>query len=642
MEGNIISDRYRLKKYLGGGMSSVYLADDIILDREVVVKLIKSDPYNKEKMMQRFQREVQNTTRLNHPNIVTVIDVDDTSEYHVLVTEYIKGPNLKQYIDENKPLPYDKIVELSLMTLRGIEHAHNRGIIHRDIKPQNILIDEDGQLEITDFGIAKALSETRLTETNQVMGSVQYIAPEQAKGKHADERADLYSFGIMLYEMITGELPFQAETQVSVALQHIQSPMPNIDDKREGVPLGLKNIVYKCTEKEPNDRYSDASEVIRDLLDYKNMTHAYKANNEPKKVDKDKVKVAPVAPVPVKPKNKKPEQTEPPKEETKKKRRIWPIIVILLLLLIGGSALGALFLKSTPKEVTVENVQGMHVDEAVQKFEEAGLVIGDITREHNEKIEKDHVINTSPKSGAILKEGDTIDLNVSDGEPPYEMEDFTKKSIDDVKKKLEELGFNSVNIEEEYSSEIDKNKVIEQSIKPGTKIIPKEESITLTVSQGPEPIEIENFVGRPFEEARQVLEGNGFIINSVNEIHSDEYDAGIVVSQDPSYGAFLPGSPINLTVSKGKAPKEAKEYQFKVTIPFGEDTSKDKDKKEKTKKVKVYIEDKTRNIDDVEEEFVIFEDTPYTINLVLEEGESGGYRIEVDGKKVLEEKIKND
>lgn len=666
MEGHIISERYRLKKYLGGGMSSVYLADDIILNREVVVKLIKSDPYNKEKMMERFQREVQNTTRLNHPNIVTVLDVDDTSEYHVLVTEYINGPNLKVYIDQNKPLPFDKIVELSLMTLRGIEHAHNRGIIHRDIKPQNILIDENGQLEITDFGIAKALSETRLTETNQVMGSVQYISPEQAKGKIADERADIYSFGIMLYEMITGELPFQAETQVSVALQHIQSPIPNIDDFREDVPVGLKNIVYKCTEKDPNDRYSDAGEVIRDLLNYRNMTTAYKSNTKKEKTAEHTV---PIVPPPVKKDSvkKEPQPTPPPVEEKeeKKKRRKWPWLVLLLLLLIGGTAAAALFIKSTPKEVEVVDVQGMSLNEAKETLEESGLVIGEVTREYNESIETDHVINSNPKSGKILQEGDLIDLNVSDGEEPYEMEDFTNKSVDSVKEKLDNLEFKSVNIEEEYSNDVDKDDVIDQSIKPGTKIIPKEESITLTVSLGQEPIEIENFIGNSFENAKATLESQGFVINIVNEIYSDDYDKGIVVGQDPSYGAFLPGSPINLTVSKGKAPKEAKEFQYNVTIPYGDDDSddsdskdsdskdsdskdsdskdkKDKKKKSKSKKVTVYIDDKTRNIDSVEDSFEIDEDTPYTINLVLDEGKTGRYKIEVDGNKVLEESIKNE
>jgi serine/threonine protein kinase len=217
--GKIVSDRYKILRYLGGGMSSVYLADDIILDRKVVVKMIKVDQHNIEKSKLRFQREVQSTIQLSHPNIVSVLDVDETHEYHLLVTEVVDGPTLKEYIEKNHPISFDEITRLALQILNGIKHAHNRGIIHRDIKPQNILLDENNQVKITDFGIAKALSETRMTETNQVMGSVQYISPEQAKGQSTDERTDIYSFGILLFELLTGTLPYAGETPVSVALK---------------------------------------------------------------------------------------------------------------------------------------------------------------------------------------------------------------------------------------------------------------------------------------------------------------------------------------------------------------------------------------------------------------------------------------
>ena len=234
-----MSDRYKITKYLGGGMSSVYLAEDIILGRDVVVKMIKADPLDKEKSVKRFQREVESTIQLSHPNIVSVIDVDETEEYHILVTEVVHGPNLKEYIMKNHPIDIDEVISIAMMTLRGIQHAHDRGIIHRDIKPQNILMDDSGKVKITDFGIAKALSETRMTETNQVIGSVQYISPEQAKGQSTDERTDIYSFGVMLFELLTGVLPYQAETAVSVALKHISEPFPDINQYRE-VPIGLK------------------------------------------------------------------------------------------------------------------------------------------------------------------------------------------------------------------------------------------------------------------------------------------------------------------------------------------------------------------------------------------------------------------
>lgn len=207
MIGRVVSERYKVLKYLGGGMSSVYLARDIILDREVVVKLIKVDHHNRDKSKARFQREVESTIQLSHPNIVSVLDVDESDEYHLLVTEVVNGPTLKEYIRDHHPVPLDEAVRIAVMILQGIRHAHQAGIIHRDIKPQNILLDGQQRVKITDFGIAKALSETRMTETNQVMGSVQYISPEQAKGRQTNERTDIYSFGIVLYELLTGSLP---------------------------------------------------------------------------------------------------------------------------------------------------------------------------------------------------------------------------------------------------------------------------------------------------------------------------------------------------------------------------------------------------------------------------------------------------
>ena len=228
MIGRVVSERYKIEKYLGGGMSSVYLARDIILDREVVVKLIKVDQNNRDKSNARFQREVESTIQLSHPNIVNVLDVDESEEYHLLVTEMVHGLTLKEYIQQNHPVPLDEAVRLAGMILRGINHAHHAGIIHRDIKPQNILLDNKRNVKITDFGIAKALSETRMTETNQVMGSVQYISPEQGKGHQTDERTDIYSFGIVLFELLTGQLPFEGETPVSVALKHISEPLPDV------------------------------------------------------------------------------------------------------------------------------------------------------------------------------------------------------------------------------------------------------------------------------------------------------------------------------------------------------------------------------------------------------------------------------
>ena len=267
MIGRIIAGRYEFVKYLGGGgMSNVYLAKDKILNRDVAVKVINIPPYEKEKAVERFEREVQNTTILSHSNVVNVLDVEEDDNCYYLVMEYIEGPTLKEYLCKEGKLSADEAVEMTLQILKGIAHAHHHRIIHRDIKPQNILMTKNGTLKILDFGIARALSETALTETNHVMGSVQYLSPEQAKGQSTDESSDIYSIGIVLYELLTGHPPFNGETPVSVAIKHIQEELPSIRKERPSIPQSIENVIMKATRKEKSLRYRDTNEMYYDLL----------------------------------------------------------------------------------------------------------------------------------------------------------------------------------------------------------------------------------------------------------------------------------------------------------------------------------------------------------------------------------------
>ncbi|CDZ99469.1 Serine/threonine-protein kinase PrkC [Jeotgalicoccus saudimassiliensis] len=662
MIGTVVSERYKIEKYLGGGMSSVYLATDIILNREVVVKMIKADPLHKEKSVQRFQREVESTIQLSHPNIVSVMDVDETEEYHILVTEVVHGPNLKEHIVKNSPLDIDEVISIAMMTLRGIEHAHDRGIIHRDIKPQNILLDADGRVKITDFGIAKALSETRMTETNQVIGSVQYISPEQAKGQNTDERTDIYSFGVMLFELLTGKLPYEAETAVSVALKHISEPFPDISEYRD-IPVGLKNIVMKCTEKEPMNRYRHADDVLSALVYYKDVSKPYVPA---KKHEQEKTKVTPVpkkeepenkaqaAPVPVH-KPKAEPQSEPPAGEEKKKRRKWPWIVFLLLFLLTAAAVIVYLLwpRQSPT-VSLVNLQDMTVEEAEEYLLSEDLVTGNISEIYDDSFEEGSIIETSPVSGAEVERGSTVDMLVSKGEEPYTTEDYTNQMYEDVEADLEAAGF-TIDSENQYSSEIPAGTIIDQDVAAGEAVYPDETEITFTVSDGPEPVPVTNYAGTSLEAARAELESRGFIVNVTNEIYSSEVPAGAIVSQDPSYGDFLPGSHINVIVSLGEEPPRETTYQISLNIPYPKETdssssssSKDDDKEKKDKKQKpepveaeIFIGDKDNDVKQVAETIEITEDTNHTISLILLEGESGQYRVEVDGEEVISETVDN-
>lgn len=661
MIGNVVSERYKILKYLGGGMSSVYLATDIILNREVVVKMIKADPVDKEKSVRRFRREVASAIQLSHPNIVSVLDVDETDEYHILVTEVVHGPNLKEHILNNNPLDIDEVISIAMMTLRGIEHAHDRGIIHRDIKPQNILLDTNGRVKITDFGIAKALSETRMTETNQVIGSVQYISPEQAKGHNTDERTDIYSFGVMLFELLTGHLPYEAETAVSVALKHISEPFPDISRYRD-IPVGLKNIVMKCTEKEPLNRYRHADDVLSALVYYKDVSEPYVTV---KKDEQEKTMTAVTAeeksaaekevkavPLPV----QEEEKINPAAEEPKKKRRKWPWILFILFFLLAAAAIIVYLLwpRQSPT-VNIENMQNMTVEEAEEYLLSEDLVTGNISETYHDSFEEGIIIETSPVSGAEVERGGTVDMLVSLGEEPYTMTDYTGEMYEEVEAELEAAGFTNIDSEGQYSDQAP-GTILDQDVAAGEELYPDGSPITFTVSDGVEPIPITNYTGTSLEAARTELESQGFIVNVTTEVYSNEVEEGAIVSQDPSYGDFLPGSQINVIVSLGEEPPNETTYQISLNIPYPEEDTADKpsssssEDKEASKadsdpepvEAEIFIGDKDNDIKEVSETIEITEDTNHTISLILLEEEAGQYRVEVDGEEVISETVNNE
>ena len=635
MIGRLLSERYRILKYLGGGMSSVYLAEDIILERNVVVKMIKVDAHNEERSRLRFQREVQSTIQLSHPNIVNVLDVDDTDEYQLLVTEVVDGPTLKQYIEDNHPIPIEESVNLAVQILDGIEHAHNRGIIHRDIKPQNILLDGENRVRITDFGIAKALSETRMTETNQVMGSVQYISPEQAKGQNTDERTDIYSFGIVLFELLTGRVPFSGETPVSVALKQISEQLPEIDDYRK-IPQGLKNIIMKCTEKNPADRYRHVDMILEDLRKYDTIDTPYMHSDV--KADDATIQTARIKPA---------EQTADaaPQEPPRKKKSGW-LWFIPLLFMLAAAGLGIYMMFLQEEEVTalaMPDFQGMSLDAAEASLEEHQLEMGEVTEEYNDMFEAGEVVETSPKSGTTVEFGTSVDFIVSAGEEPYVMADFTGENFSDIQGELNAINFNRIDLTEVYA-DAEPGTILSQSITPGEEIRPDEHNLQLEVSQGVEPVEIVNYAGEPYETARDELERSGFNVTVSQELYSEDVEQGAVISQDPSYGSFLPGSTINLVVSLGPEPPQNMLYSTTVNIPYGEededDDGEDSSEEAPPKTVNIHIEDANNpDIGEVFETFEITEDTTHTVRLEIEPGEAGAFIVEVDGEEVIEEDI---
>lgn len=647
MIGRIISERYQLKKYLGGGMSSVYIASDIILERDVVVKLIKVDPHNLDKSKNRFLREVQSTIKLSHPNVVSVYDVDDSDEYQILVTEVIIGPTLKTYIQDNHPLAIEEVVSLSRMILDGIGHAHDSGIIHRDIKPQNILLNEQNDVKITDFGIAKAMSETRMTETNQVMGSVQYISPEQAKGQSTDERTDIYSFGIVLYEMLAGDVPYHGETPVSIAIKQISEPMPDILDIRPDVPVALQRIIKKCTEKDMDARYRHVSDVYQDLLSF-DLSQGEADDEEEYVPDEEQYVSAD---------NTESDLRDAPLIAGNPPKRnvgcllglIFFFLILLPLLYIGY----ILMTDESRNDVSVPTLSGMTVEEAAAHLDEleTELSIGDVSERYDESAPVDTIIEMNPESGQVVARGTTIDVVVSQGREPTEMPDFRGEQYDDVLDDIEALAFLDVEVEELYTETDNAGEILEQSIAPESMIFPEDETLSIVVSEGIEMVEVENFIGFSEAQAIEEIEALGLEAEVIQRLYSNSVQSGFVMMQSPEDGEVEIGETIQLTISVGPEPPSQRPYSNTVDIPYTYQRSEEDDDDEEDYEdddeieeapvqiVRVYISDVNHSIDNVYEVFGITADSRYTVNMTILENSAGRYVITVDDEVIIDATI---
>lgn len=653
MIGRIIAGRYEFVKYLGGGgMSNVYLAKDKILNRDVAVKVINIPPYEKEKAVERFEREVQNTTILSHSNVVNVLDVEEDDNCYYLVMEYIEGPTLKEYLCKEGKLSADEAVEMTLQILKGIAHAHHHRIIHRDIKPQNILMTKNGTLKILDFGIARALSETALTETNHVMGSVQYLSPEQAKGQSTDESSDIYSIGIVLYELLTGHPPFNGETPVSVAIKHIQEELPSIRKERPSIPQSIENVIMKATRKEKSLRYRDTNEMYNDLLtalddERKDELPRYDSDSDTKimpviKADEEEsdTKTVPNATTQ---QNANAQQQNTETNKPKRKRNKWLIVfvpILLLCMLVG--AIG--FALTAPKYVDVPNLLGKSRGEALALIDEKGLSKGKITEAYSNSFKEGEVMKVTPKVGSKVKEMTKVDLVISQGVKTFTVEDYVGKSADKTKKQLEKQGFESVRIKEQYDKAVN-GTVINQNIEPGSKVIPKDTMIILTKSIGVKQEYVKDYTGEEISKATSELEALGFKVEQ-SEVESDE-PADTIVKQSFKDGQLPVESTIYFDVSKGEDKDSDsdksddkdknddnndnardKTYTQSVYIPFTGSDSK------KGQKVEIFVKDKSNDIKKVADSFTIKKDTTRSINFTIPKGESAEYRVEVDGKEI--------
>lgn len=646
LRGKRINDRYKVLELIGGGgMSNVYLAHDIILNRDVAIKVLRYDATNEEENMRRFQREALSATSLMHPNIVTIYDVGEDGDMHYIVMEYVKGKTLKQYIKEYAPLSPARSVQIMKQLTSAISHAHENQIIHRDIKPQNILMDEEGNVKVTDFGIATSLAATSYTKTNSVIGTVHYLSPEQARGGIATKKSDIYSLGIVLYELLTGELPFSGESAVSIALKHLQAETPSVRDFDASIPQSLENVILKATAKNPSHRYASVEEMEADLETCLSMAR----RDEPKfipPVDNEETKAIPIIkePIPIdeiantkvinqsnptKKPNPIPTNSEPIKPK-KSRKKLWAIIGSIVALLIIGLIVLLNLLK--PDKIEIPDVSNLEVEEAIEILEEAGFVIGKTREKNDEEIEEGYVIETDPKAGLSRVKGTEIDLIVSLGDEKVVINDYTGKQFNQVSSVISEY-FKDVKVVEEYSNQPE-GTIISQDPEPGEEVVAKDTVITLTVSKGKQVGTVADLTGFNQSAMKEYEKNTGFKIHIAGEIHSEDIPAGSVVSQDPAANSQLEvGETINVIVSKGPEEKKEKLYVVDILIPYdyalmGEE-----------QQVRVFIQDKTNTMVQPYDEFTITEDTTYRIQLVIQEGTTAAYRIEKDSITIEQETI---
>ena len=647
--GKRISGRYKLLDMIGGGgMSNVYLAHDMILDRDVAIKVLRYDFNNEEELRRRFQREALSATSLTHPNIVSIYDVGEDDDIHYIVMEYVKGETLKQYIQRNAPISPLKSVAIMEQLTSAIANAHNNHIIHRDIKPQNILLDEEGKVKITDFGIAMALSATSYTQTNSVLGTVHYLSPEQARGGTATNRTDIYALGIVLFELLTGQLPFSGESAISIALKHLQTETPSIRAIIPSIPQSLENVVLKATAKNPNDRYQSAEEMEADLSTALSPERAGEKKFVINK-DDDATKVLPIIKEPVSfaevSDTKKIPTTTTQKElkETKKnkknkKKLIGGVIVgIIVLALLAIFVFSSLF---KPNKVEVPNVVNLELAKAVEQLEADGFKAGEPKLEFSEDVEEGFVIRTSPEAGKLREKGTEIMLFVSSGKESSKLGDYIGSNIDQVKTLLQNQNLRIV-ANEVFSSE-PVGDIVDQDPVAGTDIIPSETTLVFTVSKGPDLRTVNDLTGYNEKALSDYEKTSGFKIRVADKQNSDTVPKGNVISQLPLPNSKLaPRSTIEVVISDGPKPARTKIVVKTVTIPYEPATDEDgvDESEQKEKVVRIYIQDKTRSLVEPTEEFVLSEPVEKILKLEIIEGQKAAYRVMVDSTVIAEETI---
>ena len=560
-ERNVLAGRYELIEKIGdGGMAIVYKAKDRLLKRFIAVKILKPEFVQDIKFVENFRKESHAAASLSHPNIVSIYDVGQEGNINYIVMELVSGKTLNELIKEEAPMDYRKAADIAKQVAAGLSAAHKKGIVHRDVKPHNILMTEDGIAKITDFGIAKAVTNTTIVDSGKdnVMGSVHYFSPEQAKGTNVDEKSDIYSLGIVLYEMLTGKVPFDGDNPVTIALMQINEPITPPSVFNHNVPPGLERIVMKAVEKQPKNRFDSADEMI-DALDKmevvnrvvgdsiydgaEELNEAYDSydNYDTYSFGREEL-------------NKEAGRNKKSKGKgSKNKKKIAIIaaaVIVALAALVGIGFATGLFDK---KDIEVPDFRGMTIEEAEDKAEDLGIEVKIGKYEFSTEYEQDQIMDQDPNHGEMVAKGDTVTVDISKGGERGVIPNLIGKSEEDAKKMIEDYGFELGTVKEKESHE-EKGTVIEQDPSAGSEG-KQGDTINITISDGSgkEMGEVPYVLGMSEDEARAAIEEAGFKVGDVSEGVSSAYDNGQVMWQEYDAGTSVEkGTAIDIRISGGQ------------------------------------------------------------------------------------------
>lgn len=553
MIGKILGNRYEIVEKIGsGGMALVYKARCQLLNRYVAIKILRPEFTNDEEFINKFKRESQAAASLSHPNIVNIYDVGVEDNTYYIVMECIDGKTLKEIIKEKGKLTPEETIDIATQIAEALNHAHINHIVHRDIKPHNIMVNKDGRVKVADFGIARAATASTVTNTSNVIGSVHYFSPEQARGGFTDEKSDIYSLGVVMYEMATGRVPFEGESPISVALKHIQEEIikPSIID--ESIPKNLETIIMKCVEKDQTLRYNNTQELLSDLKKVKNGEGDEYIHL--KDYDDSPTRVIPAVKDDMIMENKKKKKRIEKKDLGNGKKAITIAAIILAFLVTSGLATGFLLVKNylSVEEITVPNIIGLNEEIAKEKLENLGLQYVVKSEEFNNEYKEGHIIKQNINPGDVVKKGYPVEVIVSKGHKMVEVPELVNRYSYELDILLDDAGLDEGNVSYEYS-DIPSGIILRQNPEPYT-TVPEGSTVDVVISQGPKIsyVIMPNLVGKNVETAKREILAKGFAVGETKYEPSNEHDKDIVIGQNyPAGSEVEENTSIDLIVSSG-------------------------------------------------------------------------------------------